>query len=167
MSSIVTRQLLNSVLMPVIRSSGSHFKKISAVHVRPAISGERVITVTSSGKETENTAKEGDFLVKNLTIAEEQYIVSGETLSKRYRFHRQLDEEWAEYIPKGEILALLVDSNIMNLLGQSGSFHIEAPWGDSQPVRLGDYLAAPLPKLDEIYRIDMKEFLATYKNIEK
>lgn len=167
MSNIVSRQLLNSVLMPVIRSSGGHYKKTSFVHVRPATSGERVTTITSSGRETKNTAKKGDFLVKNITMAQEKYIVSGETLNQRYKFHRQIDEKWAEYLPVGEILALIVDSDIANMLGQKSSFAIESPWDDTQPVRIGDYLASPLPKLDEIYRIDRREFLATYKKIEK
>jgi len=164
MSSIVSRKHLIEVLIPVIRSAGVRYKKSASVFARAAVTGEHIITWTSSGKETENTAKEGDFLVKNNTIAQEQYIVATETFNNRYVLHQQIDERWSEYLPKGEVLALLVNIDIMHLLGKDECFLIEAPWGDSQPVRTGDYLVAPLPELNQIYRIDHKEFLATYEN---
>ncbi len=167
MSSIVSKKHLADVLMPVIRGAGVRYKKISSVFARAVSTGEHITTWTSSGKETENIAKEGDFLVKNITIAEEQYIVSAEKFGKRYRFHQKIDEHWSEYFPKGEILALLVCIDIMHLLGKNGSFLIEASWGGSQPVKIGDYLASPLPELDQIYRIDQKEFFATYENLQQ
>lgn len=153
--------------MPMIKDAGVRYKKISPVFARAAVTGEHIVTWTSSGKETENTAKEGDFLVKNITIAKEQYIVSAEKFDKRYRFHRKIDKHWSEYSPKGEILALVVNIGTMHLLGKDGSFLIEASWGGKQPVKIGDYLVAPLPELDQIYRIDQKEFFATYENLQQ
>ena len=164
MNSTVSIKFLHKVLMPVLKDTGSHYKKCTPILARPAVKGEHITTWTSSGKETENTAGEFDFVVKNNTIAEEQYIVDADTFSRRYKLTRKIDEQWAEYLAMGEILALCVDSSTMELLGKNDKFLIEAPWGNNQPVQIGDYLAAPLPGLDQIYRIDREEFFETYES---
>ena len=42
-------------------------------------------------------------------------------------------------------------------------FYIVAPWGSEQLAREGDKFVAPLPGLDEVYRIARKEFEETYQ----
>ena len=38
-----------------------------------------------------------------------------------------------------------------------------APWGEPMAVQPGDYLAATLPQLAEIYRIERSAFASTYQ----
>ena len=163
MSQIISSKDLNQLLLPYISEHGSRFRKTSSIKARDAIPGELIVTRTSDGKETENTASENDKVVQNYTEAEEQYIVSTEVFDERYSIHKPLDEKWTEYEATGEIQAIMVDSTTLSMIGARQEVFIEAPWGSTQPVRIGDYLAIPLPAGNEIYRIAAQEFATTYQ----
>ena len=153
---------LRDKLLPQLRTDGKRYRKFREVLAREAAPGERIVSVTGDGVETENTAKAGDWVVRNATQAREQYIVSGEKFASRYRLIEDVGEGWSRYRPLGEVLALEVDDAVLGLLGKSTTFYIEAPWGEPQRVREGDELAAP-PALDEVYRIARAEFRETYE----
>jgi hypothetical protein len=155
---------LQRKLLPRLCTEGKRYRKFREVHARKARPGETIVSVTSDGEETKNTAKAGDWVVRNTTPAREEYIVSEKTFASRYRFIAELGEGWARYQPLGEVLAVKVDGAVLELLGASKTFYIEAPWGEPQRVRQGDELAAP-PALDEVYRIARAEFDETYERI--
>lgn len=155
---------LQRKLLPRLRAEGKRYRKFREVHARKATAGETIVSVTGDGRETENAAKAGDWVVRNTTQAREQYVVSGEKFASRYRFVEDLGDGWGRYLPLGEVLAVEVDGAVLELLGKSTTFYIEAPWGEPQRVRQGDELAAP-PALDEVYRIARAEFRETYERV--
>ena len=153
---------VRQVLLPVFEAAGQHYRKNGTVMAREAIAGEKVITQTSDGRETQNVARQGAYVVRNNTGAKETYIVAGPTFQNRYEFLTRIDETWSEYSSRGEIQAIEVDRAVIALLGGGDQILIETSWGDTQPVKPGDFLAMPLPDKNEIYRIALKEFQETY-----
>lgn len=139
------------------------YEKFKNILVRKALASETVITYTNDGMETKNTAKEREYVVKNLTTAGEQYILSAEKLLKRYKFVKKHDEIWSIYKPTGKIRAIMVDEILHKRLNvPSAPFYIITSWGEKMVVKQGDYLVTP-PALSEVYRIASKEFFETYK----
>lgn len=154
-------------LLPVMRNEGGHYRKYQRVHARPAAEGEQIVSVTESGEETSNTAAAGDKVVRNLTEAKEEYLVSQTTFAKRYTEVEPVDDLWKLYDPVGEILAIEITQDVIQLLRVGAEFLIMAPWGTEQVAMAGDFLVSPLPKLDEVYRIGKSEFAQTYELVGK
>jgi hypothetical protein len=150
--------------LPVIEEKGKKYKKFQKVMARSAKEGEKITTETSDGKETENKAKKGDYVVKNQTGAKELYIISEKKLKERYKKTNKKDKEWTEYVPTGKIMAIQFDADKMHL---SSSFYFMAEWKEKMVVKNGDYICTTLPKKNETYRIAKKEFSETYKLDEK
>ena len=161
MSHVPQARLIEHV-MPLLEARRNSFRKTRQVHARAAVDGEQIVSVTSNGIETTNVAKAGDMVVRNLTEAGEMYIISAKSFPGLYEFADESGDGWAVYDPKGRILALEVDEQLTAELGVSPDFVIEAPWGSDERVCVGDYLVAPLPALDKIYRIARAEFEQTY-----
>ena len=157
-------QLVETVL-PMLGGKKKRFQKVRQIHARQAEDGEKIVSITSDGPETENVAKAGDMVVRNLTGAGEMYIISAKSFPRLYDQVEELDEGWALYNPKGEVLAIEVTDKVANKLGVNAEFFIEAPWGSDERVRVGDFLVAPLPALKKIYRIARVEFEQTYSPI--
>lgn len=130
------------------------YEKFVPVYGRKAKMGEKIATVTKDGLETINTAKSGDYIVKNQTDAKEEYIVPAEKFEKRYVLGKKIDGTWNEYRPFGEIKAIKISSK--------KEFYIAAPWGEKMVVKDGDYLVSPL-NYSEVYRIANHEFHETYR----
>lgn len=133
------------------------YEKYKEVHARKAVVGEVILTITADGKETQNTAKEGDFVVKNLTGAGEMYILTAKKFNARYELKENIDETWSLYRPLGKVKALQV-----KLETSSKEIYILAPWGEKMVVKDGDFLVTPLDN-SEVYRIAEKEFYETYR----
>lgn len=159
----IKQGILLERVLPMIIDKGGQFKKSKRVHARPANEGEIIVSVTEDGEETSNTAKAGDMVVKNLTEAQEQYLVGQEKFDSRYTALEKVDDIWTLYEPIGEIRAIEVTHEMTTLLDVGEEFYIMAPWNTEQFAREGDYLVAPLPALDEIYRIARSEFEQTYE----
>lgn len=130
------------------------YEKYRAIYARKAIPGEKISTITKDGLETINSAQEGDYIVKNQTEAQEEYIIPGNKFVKRYVYAKGLDSSWDEYKPLGEIKAIPVT--------EKETFYIMAPWGEKMVVKHDDYLVSPLD-YSEIYRIANQEFYETYR----
>lgn len=150
--------------LPLIEKDGCLFEKFQKIWARPAVVDEKIVTYTSDGKETENTAKEGDYVIMAQTTAQEQYILSGEKLLKRYKEGKYRvahdDEEltWQEYTPTGTVRALEFHPCQLNL---SDPFYFEASWGENMIIKKGDMICTP--DGSEVYRIARREFEQTYK----
>ena len=162
----VSQDLLNKRLRSAFRNRGVPHRKVLRIHARPARKGEHVVTITSDGVESTNTADVGDFIVENQTTARERYVVTAAKFQNKYTHVGGLGHGWAVYEPNQEslILAIEVDETVLQQLGQDESFQIEAPWGSAQRVNRGDFLVAPTD-LGEIYRIGAKEFGETYETL--
>ncbi len=144
------------------------FEKYKEVHARKAVPGEIIKTYTKDGLETQNVAKEGDFVVKNITEAEEMYILTEEKFNSRYEFKADVDNDWKLYRPLGKIKGIKVDGKVFRKLGIEKSakeFYITANWGEKMIVKKNDYLVSPLDN-SEVYRIARKEFFETYKKLK-
>lgn len=151
--------------IPRMEKEGKRYKKKSLIKAKKAESGLVVITKTSDGVETKNTAEKGDWLVENQTSAEEQYLIKPETFEKKYELMHALGGGWGCYRPKGEIIAMKVTSSDLETLGNKDVLEFQAPWKESIHVKPEDYLVISLDKT-EIYRIALKEFLQTYEEIK-
>ena len=161
-ASIPQHELLKIVL-PLIRAEHDIYRKSSHVLARPAKSGELVHTVTGDGKETSQHAREDQVVVKNMTVAKEEYVVDKDEFEERYTLSETIDEHWKLYTAMGEIKAIEVTPELQENLGVGDEFHICAAWKEKQKVKKGDYLVAPYPKFNEVYRIAAREFRETYK----
>lgn len=135
--------------MPMIESEGDVFEKFTKIEARPAKPGELVETITSDGKETQNTAKEGDFIVKNIGGSGEEYILSGDKLAKRYK---QISDNVYQAI--GECMGIVYDGPEIQFM---------ASWEEPMILKPGDMIVTPLPNKGEVYRIARKEFESTYR----
>lgn len=139
-----------AVLLPAIEIAGTDYEKSTEVEATQAHGGEHIVTVTGDGRETDNTADAGDYIVTNQTEAHEQYIVPRERFLAR---HERV--EGGRWRATGRIRALRVTAD--------EQFALTARWGSDMPVKPGDYLATPLPGKDEVYRVAAREFGETYR----
>jgi hypothetical protein len=153
---------LTKILLPELRNRGRRFKKFLQIHATPAQGGERIVSITSDGKETELTARFGDYIVMNLTEARERYVIERTKFEARYTYVRELDNGYALYDPIGEVYSLLIDFELLRTLKMEAEFSVEAPWGMAQRVTKGDFFVAP-PDFSEVYRIARKEFTESYR----
>jgi hypothetical protein len=151
--TIMSQEEAIAKFMPEIESSGTDFEKFTKIKARPAQPGEVVETITADGKETMNTAKEGDFVVSNLGGSGEEYILGGDKLAKRYR-----EIGNGIYQATGECRGVTYN-------GPETSF--QASWGQPMVLKPGDMIVTPLPQKGEVYRIARQEFESTYKPMER
>ena len=172
----ISQQQLQQKILPAITASAKHYQKYQPIHARKASEEEVITTVVDGKKETVNTANKGDYIVANLTSSKEHYVVSKDKFPTLYSFSKALDtneddndnNRWDEYLPKGQVQAVEVDETVLSLLAvETTPFELEAAWGETQRVELGDYLVSPLPQLDEVYRIAKSSFLGTYQLAKK
>ena len=153
-----------SHFLPLLEQSGRKYKKKSLVRAKKAEPGLLVVTKTSDGDETQNTADAGDWLVENQTSTNELYLVKASTFKKKYTLIQSLEKGWGSYQPKGEVLGLKVSESQLEALGAKKVLEFQAPWKATMIVKTGDMLVVP-PEKDEIYRIAKKEFGETYVEI--
>ena len=157
----LSQEKLLITMKPYLQNAKT-YGKFKEVSVKKAIGGEVIYTITSDGIETKNTAKPGDYILKNTTIAEEMYILKPSKFEKRYQYLKEKKNGWKIYKAIGKIKAIQVDNNLLKDLGVGDTFYFTAPWGEKMIVKKDDYLVSPL-NYSEIYRIAKKEFFETYK----
>ncbi|EAL60524.1 hypothetical protein DDB_G0293842 [Dictyostelium discoideum AX4] len=164
------------------------FQNIEAIKCEINQIGSIVETITSDGLETINKIKNcDDFLIKNQTNANEQYIIPFNKFNDKYELFNisddnNSDNKWKLYKPKNnennKIKAIKVNKEILNFLKINNKnieirnnnnnnllyeFYLIASWGEKMIFKENDYLVIPLIKNNEIYRISNKEFNETYK----
>jgi hypothetical protein len=166
--SIYQRELVERYAK-LLRENGNLAYKHKEVFIEPATPNQKIISVTSSGFETEQFAKENQYIVTNITSHRERYLIGQETFEKydlvdetdgRYRMSAKYKVQVLSFTP--ENFPSLFDENMkLNELKQR-YIYIEAAWGESQILIENDYLAL---NGDEIYRIGLLEFNETYQEI--
>jgi len=163
---MISQKELKELFLPILKKEGETYHKYRVIRARKAEKGEHVTTVTSDGKETENVAESGDYLVENQTSAHERYLVSSEKFADRYKKQRDVDNGWAIYKPMGKVCAVELSDELLTRLELQDEFEIEAPWGAAEVVRKDDFVVST-PDFSEVYRIARREFLETYENRSK
>lgn len=163
MPKAIPQQKLMTRVLPLIKSNADRYEKFQRVLARAAVDGEVVESIVEDGKETTNKASAGEYVVRNRTEAQEEYVVSASTFTERYQLAAKIDDTWSEYVPKGQILAIEISRDLLDALGADETFTIMAPWDSEQAGKLGDLFVSPLPELSEVYRIARKEFHETYR----
>lgn len=162
---IKQKELVNDYLKTIV-AKNHVYQKVKEVFAEEAIGGEHIVTITSSGYETKNTAKKGDYIVTNQTESQEKYIISKTAFKRDYKRTKTSKNS---YIKTSTIYALeFTKENFPELFEKinkespsNSALYIETSWKESQVVRENDYLACD-QKQTEIYRIDRKEFNETY-----
>ncbi len=162
---MLTQAEMLAHFIPLMENQGKRFKKKSLIRAKKAEAGLEVITVTSDGVETKNTAERGDWLVENQTSAKERYLIKAETFAAKYTLMDSLGNGWGCYRPVGEVYACKVTDEDIEKLGGSGAAEFQAPWRRSIVIKTGDFLVMPVNKT-EIYRVARKEFIETYEEIK-
>lgn len=157
-SKIYTQDEMKKIFIPLLKKQGETFQKIGKVLVRPAKTGEKITTITSSGIETINTAKEGDVIIQNDTDEKEEYILSKEKLESRYQKTNNTKDGMDIYLAKGKCIALTYEGAEH---GMDNKIKFIAPWNEEMVLEDGDKIVTT-EKMDEIYRIDRKSFEQTY-----
>lgn len=133
-------------------------RKVGFVTARQAERAERVETQWND-KETENTARPGDWIVTNLSRAQEPlrdrngnlntYVISAGRFPDLYQLEGSTSPFGTIYRAKSTVLALRLP----------GGFDIVAPWGERQQAADG-YL---ILNGDEVYGNNAETFDATYE----
>ena len=147
----MTQAEAQAKFLPLIQGCGQQYSKKGEVIARLATPGEHIITMTKDGKETENTAKEGDFVVRNSTRAQEEYILTPDKIAKRYTPAGPGPDGWQRYKATGTVRGIQYN-------GEPTSFM--ASWGEMMALKPGDMIVTP--DGSEIYRIARQEFEETY-----
>jgi hypothetical protein len=162
---ITQKELVNDYLETIV-AKNHVYQKVKEVSAEEAIGGEHIVTITSSGYETKNTAKKGDYIVTNQTKSQEKYIISKATFERDYKRTKTSKNS---YIKIPTIYALeFTKENFPELFKKikkespsNSALYIETSWKESQVVRENDFLVCNQNQT-EIYRIDKKEFEETY-----
>ena len=159
---MISQRALQDKFFPILERDGKEYAKFKQVIARVAEGGEKVVSETSDGVETENTASPGEYIVQNQTEAQEVYIVPAVKFRERYDLIERYEDGRGRYQPKGRVFAVQLTPELLSELGFVSEFEIEAPWGEAQKVKENDYLVTP-PDKSEIYRIAFLEFGETYR----
>lgn len=160
-NELFTQDKLKANLTSLLEQAET-YEKFKEITARQAKGGEVIVTITTDGVETQNTASEGDFIVQNTTEAGEQYIIAKDKFASRYEYKEDMGDGLSRYKAIGKIKAVLVSKDVMEALGVGEEFYFTAPWGEKMVAKKGDYLVSPLD-YSEIYRIAEKEFFETYQ----
>jgi hypothetical protein len=161
---VLTREQYQE-LCSLLKLNGSKYRKCVPVYAKKIQVETEIETITSTGFETKNKSKQDDYLVRNQTDAEEEYIVSKAVFDSKYNYIRDIDSGWAEYESKGEIIGLELDELILQKVKLTKAFFIQTKWKQYQILREGDYIVSPLD-YSEFYGIAKKEFSETYKELK-
>jgi hypothetical protein len=140
-------------------------RKSRLVDVRPAKSGEVVITVIAGeGEETRSKpAEAGDFVVRNRCqeTGNEQYLVKATKFASRYDgpLSESDAEGWRTFRPKGRMRYFIAGS-------EEGAFCFTAPWGEKMVARPGDAIVQDIDDQTDTYRVAAILFECSYEIIE-
>lgn len=148
----MTQQQAIEKFLDDIETYGHNFEKFTQIKARPAQVGEFIETFTLDGKETQNYAKENDYVITNLGGSNEEYIMPETTLKKRYK---HIEDDLYQSI--GECRGI-------EYFGPEIVF--KASWGQDMVLKNGDMIVTPLPQRNEVYRIAREEFNKTYRMID-
>jgi uncharacterized protein (DUF2345 family) len=107
---------------------------------------QRVVTMTSDGKETENTAAQGDVIISG--PSGETYVIKAAKFAKLYQGSM------------GETVIPEQNPRMVAKYTGDQTVNFMAPWGESMVLKPGDYLVKDGDA--GYYRIAQKEYQETY-----
>lgn len=129
-------------------SKGAQYRKtqrIAKIHVRVAEEGEKIITHHSAGKETENTTKAGDYIIKT-SDEDDGYIIGADRFFEVY----EIDPENTDFYRNKEIrTALMTLDDVL----------FTSPWGEDMNALAGSMIIEAGPY---IYAVDKFSFMRNY-----
>lgn len=161
----MTQTEMQRLFFPILEQEGKIYQKHKNILARKAQSNEQIQTITADGLETTNMAQLGDYIIQNQTGAREMYVLSAKKFDRKYNYLDQRDQDWAEYQPKGKIIAIELTTPILKKLQLPQQLIFTASWNESMVAKKGDFIACPLDGEEkEIYRIAQKEFFETYRS---
>jgi hypothetical protein len=152
----------------IIHQKGELYQKEKKVTARVSRGGEEVISITADGIESKEVSAVGDYIVINSTRNRETYIIKPVEFARRYT-HLAGDE----YSPTQVSEVSAIQATAVNIfhygfhelenltINPELPIYIEAPWNESQTLRINDYLVCP-PSKNEVYRVAREEFEQTY-----
>lgn len=162
---MMTQEEAKAKFLPLIQAYGKEYHEQTEVLVRPAHPGEVIHTITNDGKEISNIAKQGDFVVRNLTNAKEKYILTPEKLKSRYKKADAAENRWSvhgdwwtKYKAIGSVKGIRYNAETLKLPAE---VQFMAPW--SQPIVLKNSDMIVTTDGSEVYKIAWQEFVETYK----
>ena len=129
------------------------YRKQGNVAIRPAAAGEVVETSIEGERETTNTAKAGDYVVRG--PKGEQYVITPEILAERYAapVSGSGPQGFREYPAKGTLHAFQY---------QGPPARFQAPWGEDMIVNPGDYIGTTHLGSGHFHRVEKNVFAETY-----
>ncbi|MDB5477760.1 MAG: hypothetical protein JWM96_255 [Alphaproteobacteria bacterium] len=133
-------------------SKGAEYRKaklLSKSHIRMAEKEEKIISFHSTGKETQNTAMPGDYIIKT-TEKGDGYIITAD------RFFEIYEDDAGDaryYRNKITRIALLILEDIRFI----------APWGEEQNVASGGVI---VDAGNYIYGIEKNSFITNYARVD-
>ncbi len=132
------------------------YRKKANVVIRPAVAGEVIETRIDGERETVNTAKAGDYVVRG--VKGEQYLITPETLANRYGPPASEPDAqgFRQYGAQGLVHACRYE-------GPRATF--VPPWGEEMVVNPGDYIGTTALGSDHFYRIEQDAFGTTYDEV--
>jgi hypothetical protein len=161
MPTIMTQQQAVELFIPVIRAKGEVFRKKIHADCRRAVPGEIVVTSINGVKETQNTAREGDWVIRPRTGAAPAYIITAAKFADNWDpAVLSRNGEWEEHAPLDSVTSR---RQSVTYEGEDTSFL--ADWGEEMILRSGDQIAAYVHKDSEVFRIEQGEFAASYEPI--
>jgi len=130
------------------------YAKTARIQARKGFPGEEIITIMKDGHtETKNIVKKGDMVVTNPDG--EQYIISGDTFSKKYEIDPNNPKQ---YRPKG---------GAQEFIPVQEDITFTAPWGEEMNIKKGGMLNISGRETGDIYGIQKDEFEKTYARCDK
>jgi hypothetical protein len=141
-------------------------RKTKPVDVRPAATGEVVVTVIAGeGKETQSPpAQQGDMVVRNRCpeTGNEEILVSAAKFAERYEgpIGPADPAGWRPYRPRGIEMRYFVVREV------DDAFTFTAPWGEAMVARPGDAIVRDPADPSDTYRITAAAFVCTYEILQ-
>lgn len=162
----MTQREMLDFFLPILKEEGKIYRKKTLVKAKKAVEGQVVLTHTSDGEETRNTAQSGDWLVENQTSVKENYLVNAVTFERKYSLKNSLGDGWGCYQPIGKVFAIPFSERFLHELKLNDFLEFQAPWKETMIIKPGDFLVIPTDAI-EIYRIAKKEFGETYEEVKE
>ena len=117
-------------------------------HVRRAEKEELIVTCHSSGKETENIARPGDYIVR-MSNKDDGYVIEKERFFQVYEEHPE-DPAFYRHIETRHMLIVIED------------VHFTTPWGREMNVRAGGMIAV---LRDALFGVDRFSFIRNFGRV--
>jgi len=121
-----TQKEMKQLVLPLLKRKGRIYRKFKKILARKAKGKEVIETVTGDGKETVNRAKPGDYIVKNQTVAGEEYILNAKKFRSRYNYRKRSKAGYSEYEPTGRIYAIEVNQRLLRKFNVKSRFYFIA-----------------------------------------